>query len=79
MDFIALLSGRILLEFLGASTRFLYVNLACLLNDNEFTTFSSIWSPTGNATKKDENSSLNHMIGVLTFGVMIFLLIIFNV
>ncbi len=78
MDFIEIISGRIILEYLGASVRFLYLNLRCLLNDNDFTTFSSIWSPTGSNKKKDGNSSLNHMIGVIFFGGLIFLLVIFN-
>ncbi|TDP01561.1 hypothetical protein [Flavobacterium sp. 245] len=78
MDFIAILSGRIILEFLGASARFLYFNLSTLLNDNDFRTFSSFWSPSVSNKKKDENSEMNHMIGVLFFGALIMLLIIFN-
>ena len=78
MDFLQIIVGRILLEYLGASVRFLYVNLRCLLNDDDFTTFSGIWSPTGSNKKKEGNSSLNHMIGVLFLGALILLLIIFN-
>lgn len=79
MDFIQIISGQIILDFLGASIRFIYLNLGSLLNNNDFITFSSIWSPTGSNKKKDENSSLNHMIGVILFGIFIILLIIFNV
>lgn len=78
MDFLQIIVGRILLEYLGALVRFLYLNLRCLLNDDDFTTFSSIWSPTGSNKKKEGNSSLNHMVGVIFFGTLIFLLVIFN-
>jgi hypothetical protein len=78
MDFIAMLSGRIILEFLGALIRYLYFNLLILLNDNDFRTFSSFWSPKTSNKKKDENSELNHMIGVITIGSFVMLLIIFN-
>jgi len=78
MDFIQIISGRIILEFFGASIRFLYSQLKCLFSNDDFTTFSNIWSPTGNNNKKDENSSLNHMIGVIFFGIFIISLIIFN-
>jgi hypothetical protein len=78
MDFIQIICGRILLEYLGALVRFLYLNLRCLLNDDDFTTFSSIWSPNGSNKKKEGNSSLNHMVGVIFFGTLIFLLVIFN-
>lgn len=78
MDFIDIISGRVLLEYLGAFVRYLYLNLRCLLNDDDFTTYSSILSPTGSNKKKEGNSSLNNMIGVIFFGVLIFLLIIFN-
>jgi len=78
MDFIEIISGQIILEYLGAFVRYLYLNLRCLLNDDDFTTFSSIWSPTGSNKKKEGNSSLNHMIGVIFLGALILLLIIFN-
>lgn len=78
MDFTEIIFGRIILTFLGASIRFLYSNLVCLLNNNDYITFSSILSPTGSNKKKDGNSSLNHMIGVIFFGILIILLIIFN-
>lgn len=78
MDIIAILSGRIILEFLGALVRYLYFNLCTLLNDDDFRTFSGFWSPKVSNRKKDENSELNHMIGVLFFGVLIMALIFFN-
>ncbi|MNQ34299.1 hypothetical protein D3C85_477510 [compost metagenome] len=78
MDFEEIISGRTILEFLGASIRFLYSNLRCVFNDKDFSTFSSFWSPTGSNRKKEENSSSNHMIGVLFLGILVILLIIFN-
>jgi len=78
MDLEEILSGRTILEYLGASIRFLYSNFRILFNDNDFVTFSSFWSPSGSNKKKDANSDLNHMIGVLFFGMIILLLIIFN-
>ncbi|PBJ12201.1 hypothetical protein [Flavobacterium sp. ACN6] len=79
MDFEQIISGRIILEFLGATARFLYFNLTTLLNDNDFRTFSSFWSPSGSNKKRDDNSNRNHMIGVLFLGAFIMTLIIFNV
>lgn len=78
MDLEEIIADRTILEFLGASIRFLYSNLRCVFNDKDFSTFSSFWSPTGNNRKKEENSSSNHMIGVLFLGILIILLIIFN-
>lgn len=78
MDFLQIIVGRLLLEYLGAFVRYLYLNLRCLLNDDDFTTYSSILSPKGSNKKKVGNSSLNHMVGVIFFGGLIFLLVIFN-
>lgn len=78
MDFEQIIAGRIILEFLGALVRFLYFNSGALLNDNDFRTFSSFWSPSGSNQKKDDNSNRNHMIGVLFLGGFIMLMIIFN-
>ncbi|RYJ38547.1 hypothetical protein NU08_2524 [Flavobacterium anhuiense] len=78
MDLIEIISGRIILEFLGASVRFLGYNLWTLSNHNDFRTFSSFWSPSGSNQKKDDNSNRNHMIGVLCLGGFVMLLIVFN-
>jgi hypothetical protein len=78
MDFLGIIAGRYLLELLGAFTRFIYLNVAILFNEDDFILFSEIWSPRGNPNKKNSNSELNHMIGVIVFGSMIFLLIIFT-
>lgn len=78
MDLEEIISGRIILEFLGASVRFLGYNLWTLSNNNDFRTFSSFWSPNGSNKKRDDNSDRNHMIGGITMGSFIMLLIIFN-
>ncbi|MEN2487605.1 hypothetical protein AAYQ05_07370 [Flavobacterium sp. B11] len=78
MDLEQIVLGRIILEFLGASARFLGYNLWTLSNDNDFRTFSSFWSPSGSNQKKDDNSNRNHMIGVLFLGGFTMLMIIFN-
>ncbi|UWY26324.1 hypothetical protein N4T20_11435 [Flavobacterium sp. TR2] len=78
MDLEEIISGRIILEFLGASTRFLGFNLWTLSNDNDFRTFSSFWSAGGSIKKRDGNSDRNHMIGGITLGSFVILLIIFN-
>lgn len=78
MDFEQIILGRIILEFFGATVRFFYFNLTTLLNDNEFRTFSSFWSPAGSNQKKDDNSNRNHMIGVLFLGGLMMLMLIFN-
>ncbi|MFB9079621.1 hypothetical protein ACFFLS_07015 [Flavobacterium procerum] len=78
MDLIEIISGRIILEFLGASVRFLYFNLSTLSNNDDFRTFSSFWSPSGSTQKKNDNSDRNHMIGVIFLGTFVFILIIFN-
>jgi hypothetical protein len=78
MDFEQIISGRIILEFLGASARFLCYNLWTLTNDNDLRTFASFWSPRGSSQKKEDNSNRNHMIGVLFLGGFVMLLILFN-
>ncbi|MCP2027488.1 hypothetical protein L1276_002645 [Flavobacterium sp. HSC-32F16] len=78
MDFLQIIAGRYLLELLGAFARFIYLNTVILFNDDDFILFSEIWSPKGKINKKEDNSNLNHMIGVIVFGSMIFLLVIFT-
>ncbi|MXO06827.1 hypothetical protein [Flavobacterium sp. HBTb2-11-1] len=78
MDLEQIISGRIILEFLGASVRFLGYNLWTLSNDNDFRTFSSFWSPGGSIKKRDDNSDRNHMIGGIFLGSFVMLLIVFN-
>ena len=79
MDFIQIILGRYLLEFLGALIRYVYLNIGSLIKINNYTPFSKIWSPKGNIDKNNENGTLNHMIGVIFFGIVIVLLIIFMV
>lgn len=79
MDFIEIISGQFILEFLGASVRFLYFNLSTLLNNDDFRTFSSFWSPNASKKKKKENDQLNNLVGVIFFCALIFAFIIFNV
>jgi hypothetical protein len=78
MDFLEIISGRYIIEVLGAFARYIYLNTVIVFNDNDFISFSEIWSPKGNTNKKNGNSDLNHMIGVIVFGSMILLLIIFT-
>jgi hypothetical protein len=78
MDLIEIISGRYLLELLGAITRYIYLNAITLTNDDDFISFSKIWSPKGSIDKKSGNSDRNHMIGVIVFGLIIILLIIFT-
>ncbi|MGN7811064.1 hypothetical protein [Flavobacterium sp. 22076] len=78
MDFLEIIAGRYLLELLDAFTRFIYLNAAILFKDNDFILFSEIWSPRGNSNKKNSNSELNHMIGVIILGSIIFILVIFT-
>ena len=77
MNFMQIILGRYLLEFLGALFRYIYLNLGGLVRINNYTPFAIIWTPKGNIDKKNENSTLNHMIGVIFFGIIIVLLIIF--
>jgi hypothetical protein len=77
MDFLQIILGRYILEFLGASIRYVYLNIESLIKNNNSTSFSNVWSPDGNK-KKNESGTLNHMVGVIFFGMLIFLLIIFN-
>jgi hypothetical protein len=79
MDFIGVILGRYLLEFLGALFRYIYLNIGTLIKSCIYTPFSKVWHPKGNIDKKNENSTLNHMIGVILFGIVIVLLIIFTV
>lgn len=79
MDFIGIILGGFVLDFLGALIRYVYLNIASLIKNNNYISFSMIWSPRGKIDKENENSELNHMIGVIFFGIVIVLLIIFLV
>jgi hypothetical protein len=79
MDFIQIIFGRYLLELIGALIRFIYLNICRLIKSDNFISLSQIFSPKGNLDKKNGNSELNHMIGVIFFGIFIILLIIFMV
>lgn len=79
MDLIEIILGRYVLAFLGALIRYVYLNTRSLIKINNYIPFSKIWSSKGNIDKKNENSELNHMIGVIFFGIVIILLIIFMV
>ena len=74
MDILQIILGRYLLELIGASVRYIYISTSSLIGFNEYTTFRKIWSPD---KKKDENSTTNHGVGVIAFGFIIILLIIF--
>lgn len=74
MDILQILVGRYLLELIGACVRYIYLNTSSLIGFNEYTTFRKIWSPD---KKKDENSTANHVVGVIVFGINIIFLIIF--
>ncbi|WP_291286861.1 hypothetical protein [Flavobacterium sp.] len=78
MDLLEIILGRYFIEILGACVRFTYLNTIVLFNEDDFITFSEVWSPKGNNNKKDANSERNHMIGVIFLGGIIFLLVIFT-
>lgn len=78
MDFIQVIFGKYILESLGALIRYIYVNLIGLIKNKNHTSFSNIWSPNQSTIIKNENSTLNHMIGVILFGIIIVLVIIFT-
>lgn len=64
MDFIGVILGRYILEFLGTLFRYIYLNIGTLIKSSSFTPFSKVWHPKGNIDKKNENSTLNFMIGL---------------
>jgi hypothetical protein len=76
MDFTQIILGRYLLEFLGALFRYFYLNIRGLIANSNYSFFSDIWSAKGNIDKKNTNSELNHMIGIIIFVIIIILLII---
>lgn len=78
MDLIEIISGRHLLELLGACVRFTYLNAIIIFKEDDFINFSEIWSPRGNINKKNANSERNHMIGVILLGGTVFLFIVFT-
>jgi len=76
MDFIQIIFGRALLEILGAVIRYIYLNIVITFTNNNYISFSEIWSPKVSNSKRNGNSSLNHMIGVIFFIIIVFLLAI---
>lgn len=77
MDIIQIILGRFLLEFLGALLRYVYLNVLGLFKNVNYIPFSQLCSPKGNVERKNGNSELNHMIGVISFGVIVFSLVFF--
>ncbi len=75
MDIFQILVGGYILELIGACIRYIYLNTSSLIGFNEYITFRKIWSPD---KKIDENSTTNHGVGVIVFGIIIILLIIFK-
>ena len=75
MDIFQILVGKYILELIGACVRYIYLNTSSLLGFNEYISFRKIWSPD---KKKDENSTTNNGVGVIVFGIIIILLIIFK-
>lgn len=73
MNILQILVGSFLLELIGVCVRYMYLNTSSLIGFNEYTTFRKIWSPN---KKKHENSTTNHGVGVIVFGIIIILLII---
>ena len=79
MDILQIIIGRFLLEFLGALLRYVYFNILGLFKNVNYIPFSQLWLLKINVKKRDENSELNHMIGVVIFGLIILLLAIFMI
>jgi len=75
MDIFQILVGGYILELIGACVRYIYLNTSSLIGFNEYITFRKLWSPD---KKKDKNSTTNHGVGVIVFGIIIILLIIFK-
>lgn len=76
MDILQILVGRYLLELIGACVRYFYLNTSSLIGFNEYTTFRKIWGPN---KKEYENSTTNHGVGVIVFGIIIIFLMIFTI
>ena len=71
MDFIQIIFGRFFLEFLGALIRWVYLNILGFFITDDYVSFSKLWSPKGSVKKRDKNSELNHMLGVIIFCLFI--------
>jgi hypothetical protein len=77
MDFIQIILGQFLLEFLGALIRYVYLNMGSLIKKDDYIPFAKVWCPKGSIDRKSGNSELNHMIGVIFFVIIVVLLVIF--
>lgn len=73
MEVLQIILGRYLLELVGASVRYIYINTGWLMGLNECSNFRKIWKPN---KERDENSTTNHGVGVILFGVIVIVLII---
>ena len=76
MDILQILVGRYLLELIGACVRYMYLNTSSLTGFNEYTISIKIC---GSNKKEYENSTTNHGVGVIVFGIIIIFLIIFTI
>lgn len=79
MDIIQIIISKYILEVLGASIRWVYINfISLIIKRKEYVTFTNLWSPKISRGKKEENEMRNYMIGVIVFMFFIVLLVMAN-
>lgn len=74
MNFIQIILGRYLLEFLGALIRYIWSNLLNIFSDEEPKSFSEFWSPKSKKYEKLENEASNRIVGLIFFIIVLVLL-----
>lgn len=77
-DIFGVIFGRFMLQLLGAVLRYIYLNFMFLINLNRYIPFRELWTSKTKSCNSD-NDSTNQMVGVIFFGIFIFLLIFFKV
>lgn len=65
MDIFQVIFGRYLIEFLGASLRFMYINLFGFIRKKKYVSFSTFFSPKVSVEKGMENESFNRMLELI--------------
>lgn len=78
MDMIGIVIVHYIFSFLGASLRFIVINLINLISNKKLVSFKFIWEEKKTHYGQIENEVLNTLIGFLLFFIIASLIIKYN-
>lgn len=78
MDIFQIIFGRFIVELIGASIRFLVVNILNTIKGTKTLSFSKFWTPNSNEYKKLETETANKIVGLFFFVLVLVLIFHFG-